>query len=66
MKNKYKCPLKIWKKFNDSEKEKYNGLMYLLSWKELYHTSIKDDLEIINVTAHNISCQIIWNGHMVK
>lgn len=62
--NKYACPKKIWKKFNSAEQVKYNKLMWLLSWKELYPTVIKNDSEIIEITAHNISCQIIWNAEM--
>ena len=47
-----------------SEKEKYNKLMWLTCWKELYPTKIKEDSETIQITAHNISCQIIWNSEL--
>lgn len=60
--NEYNCPKKIWNEFTEKEKEKYNKLMWLLCWKELYPTKIKDDSEIVQITAHNISCQIIWNS----
>jgi len=23
---------------------------------------IKNDLEVVDVTAHNIVCQLVWNG----
>ena len=62
--NKYACPKKIWNKFNDSEKEKYDKLMWLISWKELYPTKTKEDSETVQITAHNISCQIIWNSEL--
>ena len=62
MKNKYKCPLKIWDKFNIVEKEKYNYLRALISWPDLYHNKIKNDFEVVDVTAHNIVCQLVWNG----
>lgn len=64
--NKYNCPRKIWRKFNSLEQEKYNKLMQLLFWKELYPSKIKDDSEIVQIIAHNISCQIIWNADKCK
>lgn len=63
IKNEYKCPNTIWNKFKDFEKEKYNKIRGLIDWKEIYHTKIKNDTEIIEVTAHNIACQLVWNGY---
>jgi hypothetical protein len=58
--NKYGCSKAIWKKFSDEEKLKYNNVRKTLSWKDLYHSKIKEEPNIIDVTAHNIACQLVW------
>lgn len=60
MSNQYNCPKAIWNKFSDYEKIEYNRIRDILEWKDLYHTKIKNDEEITDVTAHNIACQLIW------
>ena len=64
MQNNYKCSVKIWDEFNGPEKHKYNDIRALIEWPELYHTKIKNEAEIIDVTAHNIACQLVWNGRI--
>jgi len=62
IKNKYKCSTPIWRKFSDAEKQQYNKIRDLIAWPELYHAAIKGHAEIMDVTAHNIACQLVWNG----
>jgi hypothetical protein len=62
--NKHSCAEKIWKKFTTPEKERYNQLRELLSWDFIYHVDINkhwNKMEIIDVTAHNIACELVWS-----
>ena len=64
IKNIFKCPMGVWRKFNEDEKKQYNQIRKLIGWVECYHVEIKmhdKRKEIIDVTAHNIACTLIWN-----
>lgn len=63
--NKYNCPVKIWKKFSDAEKKRYNQIRESFQWDALYHVDIISHdkaEEMVDVTAHNMACIIIWNN----
>jgi hypothetical protein len=68
LENKYNCSKNIWRKFSEEEKRLYNILRELMDTDFDFHTEIvkhPKKKEIMDVTAHNISCDLVWSRMIV-
>lgn len=67
MKNKFKCPVKIWDKFSESAKEHYNNVMSKVINNKL--NLLYSDAEVTakewEVLCHNFACIFAWEVEKV-